>query len=494
MKALTLLGFDFGGSSGRAMLGHLCGDRLEIEELHRFPNDPVMLGGRFVWDVPRLFFEMKRALTKLGRSGVKVDAIGIDTWGVDYGLLDADGRLLGLPVHYRDTRTQGMREAVREVISDEDLFARTGLAYNSFNTLYQLYAMKLQGDRTLELASDLLFMPDLMAFFLTGKRATEYTIASTSELVDPATRDWDRALVRRLGLPERILNRIEMPGETRGTLLKDIAQECGVDEIPVVVVGGHDTASAVAAVPAQDPDFAYISSGTWSLLGVELPAPLRDASVMRAQYTNEGGVDGSVRLLKNIVGMMIIQECKREWDRRSDAIDWAGLVAHAEKAPAFMAMLDVDDPCFMVPGDMPACIQAFCERTGQPVPQGRGQIARVVYESLALKYRHDIEALETGILKRPIRALHIVGGGSRNEMLNRFTAEALKRPVITGPDEATVIGNLLTQAIALGAIDDIADLRRVVRASFPTRTYLPETDGAAWDAAYRRYLGLFKRA
>ncbi len=490
MKTLNLLGFDFGASSGRAMLGTLENGKLEIREVHRFSNDPVTLCGRFVWDLPRMMYEMKQALLKVSHMDVKVDAIGIDTWGVDYGLLDKNGRLLGLPVHYRDERTSGMREKVREVIPDAELFGRTGLAYNSFNTLYQLYAMRQEGDPTLDAAQDLLFMPDLLAWLLTGQKGTEYTIASTSQLLNPYTRDWDRELLEKLGIPTHMLGEVKLPGTVRGTLLPEIARECGVDEIPVIAVGGHDTASAVAAVPARDEDFAYISSGTWSLLGVEIPKPMCEESVMNANYTNEGGVNGSIRLLKNIMGLWIIQECKREWDRRSDAVGFAELVEMAVKAPAFKAMIDVDDECFMAPGDMPNRIQEYCRRTGQAVPQGRGEISRVVYESLALKYRWAIEKLE-GMLGKPVKTLNIVGGGTKNVLLNRFTAEAIKRPVITGPSEGTAIGNLLMQAKALGAIEDIWALRRVVEASFPTEEYLPETDGKAWDEAYARYMELF---
>ena len=491
MGTMNLLGFDFGASSGRAMLGTFDGKKIDIQEIHRFSNDPVNLCGRFVWDVPRLVFEMKQALLKLSRTGVKVDAIGIDTWGVDYGLLDKNGHLLGLPVNYRDERTNGMREKLRQVIPDAELFARTGLAYNQFNTLYQLYAMKQEGDPALEMAADLLFMPDLLAYFLTGKKGTEYTVASTSEMLNPFTRQWDTELMARLGLPTNFLGEVRLPGTVRGTLLPEIARECGVDEIPVIAVGGHDTASAVAAVPATEKDFAYISSGTWSLLGAELQKPLCEEGVMNANYTNEGGVDGSIRLLKNIMGLWIIQECKREWDRRSDAVDFAELVEMAMGAPAFKAMIDVDDDYFLAPGDMPARIQAYCEKTGQAVPQGRGEISRVVYESLALKYRWAIERLEADMLKKPIKVLHIVGGGSKNALLNKFTAEAIKRPVVAGPGEGTVIGNLLMQAKALGAIADIPELRRVVEASFPTRTFQPETDGREWDEAYERYVKLF---
>lgn len=488
MNALNVLGIDLGASSGRAMLGTLEGKKLTIREIHRFLNEPVTLCGRFVWDMPRLFHEIKQALLKLSRSGETVDAIGIDTWGVDFGLLDKNGHLLSLPVHYRDARTNGIPEKVRAIIPDEELFARTGIAFNSFNTLYQLYAMKEEGDPALESAQDLLFLPDLLAYFLTGKKGTEYTIASTSQLLNPFTRDWDRELMEKLGIPAHIFGEVKLPGTVRGTLLPEIAKECGVAEIPVIAIGGHDTASAVAAVPAQEKDFAYISSGTWSLLGAEVQKPLCTEGVMKANYTNEGGVDGSIRLLKNIMGLWIIQECKREWDRRGSETSFGELVELSMQAPAFKAILDVDDACFLAPGDMPARIQAYCAKSGQPVPEGKGEISRVIYESLALKYRWAIERLEEDMLKKPIEALHIVGGGSKNALLNRFTAEAIKRPVIAGPDEGTIIGNLLVQAQALGAISGIRELREVVENSFPTKTFLPETDGKAWDEAYQRYL------
>ena len=489
MEKLRFLGFDFGASSGRAMLGTFDGETIDIREIHRFSNDPVMLCGRFVWDLPRLVFEMKQALNKLSREGIRVSGIGIDTWGVDFGLLDARGRLLGLPVHYRDSRTEGVMEEVFRIVPREELFGLTGIAFNSFNTLFQLYAMKRDADPTLEMAESMLFMPDLLAYFLTGQKGVEYTIASTSQLLDPARRDWSEAVFDRLGLPKKLMAPIQRPGALRGTLLPEIARECGVEEIPVYAVGGHDTASAVAAVPATQENFAYLSSGTWSLLGVEIPEPMCAPEVLRAGYTNEGGADGSIRLLKNIMGLWIIQECKREWDRRSDAIGFAELVERARKAPPFKAILDVDDEIFLAPGDMPARIQDYCRRTGQPVPEGRGEISRVIYESLALKYRWAVERLEKDILGRRVEVLHIVGGGSKNEMLNRFTADAINRAVIAGPDEGTVIGNLLLQARAVGAIPDMKALRRVVERSFPTQTYLPG-DAAAWDAAYARYLKL----
>lgn len=489
-KRLNLLGFDFGASSGRAMLGALEDGVLTLTEIHRFSNDPVLMNGRFLWDVQRFFYEMKAALNKCAKQGIALDAIGIDTWGVDYGLLCANGQLAGIPVHYRDERTNGIMERAYEIMPKEQIFAKTGLAFMYFNTLFQLLAMKEQGDPQLEIAQKLLFMPDLLAYFLTGEMGTEYTIASTSQLIDPYTRDWCWDLIDTFGLPRRLFTPIQPSGTVRGYLLDQVAQETGVGKVPVIAVACHDTASAVAAVPAQGEDFAYLSSGTWSLLGAEIRTPLCAPSVMEANYTNEGGVDGTIRLLKNIMGMWIINECKREWDRRSDAVDFAGLVERAAAAQPFYAVIDVDDGCFTAPGDMPRRVQDYCRRTGQPVPEGRGQICRVVYESLALKYRWGVERLEQDLLKKPVKVLHIVGGGSKNQMLNQFTADALQRPVITGPSEGTVIGNLLVQAMGLGAIQDMGQLRQIVARSFPTVTYQPQDKAARWDAAYERLLKL----
>ena len=486
-ETLNLLGFDFGASSGRAMLGHFDGERIHLTELHRFSNDPVTLNGRMVWDVQRFFFEMKQALTKAAKEGIRLDSIGIDTWGVDFGLVGRDGALTGIPVHYRDKRTDGILEKGFKVMPKVQIFDRTGLAFIQFNTLFQLYAMKLAEDPAYSIADKLLMMPDLLNYFLTGQMATEYTIASTSQLIDPRTRDWAWDLMDEFGIPRSLFTPIQQPGAVRGTLLPQIAQETGVGEVPVIAVCEHDTASAVAAVPAEGEHFAYISSGTWSLLGTEIVTPMCEPSVMEANYANEGGVAGTTRLLKNIMGLWILQECKREWDRREDAVDFDTLDRMASEAQPFLAILNVDDPCFLKPGGMPARVQEYCERTGQFVPKGRGQIIRVILESLALKYRWSVDYLEKELLHHPIDALHIVGGGSKNVMLNQFTANALRKSVIAGPSEGTVIGNLLIQAMALGAIGSVQDLRRVVANSFPTRTYQPEGNGGDWAAAFARF-------
>ena len=484
----NLLGFDFGASSGRAMLGTLENGRLAIEEIHRFSNDPVNIAGRFVWDLPRLFFEMKQALIKISQKGVQVDAIGIDTWGVDFGLIDRDGHLLGLPIHYRDPYTHGMLEKAYQVMPKEKLFEKTGLAFIANNTLFQLYALQLENAPTYREADKMLLMPDLLAYLLTGRMGTEYTISSTSQMIDPFLRDWSKEVLEAFHIPRSLLTDIVPSGTLRGTLLPEIARECKVGEIPVMAVTSHDTASAVAAIPVEDENFAFISSGTWSMIGAEIPQPLCDKKVMEANYANEGSVDGKIRLLKNLAGMWQIQECKREWERRGEQVSFSEMVEQARAAEPFLAFLDADDPCFMAPGGMPERIQEYCRRTGQRVPQTHGEFCRMIYESLALKYRWALQRLEEDLLKHPVNVLHVVGGGSKNEMLNQFTAEALNRPVVAGPGEATVIGNVLMQAKALGAIGSVRELRAIVAHSFPTRKHLPSADRSVWDAAYEKYL------
>lgn len=486
---LHLLGFDYGASNGRAMHGAFDGERLCIDEVHRFPNDPVWVGDTLHWDILRLYHEMKQGLLKAVHMGYAPASIGIDTWGVDFGLLDRDGRLLANPVHYRDARTDGMMDYAYSVMPKETIFAHTGLAFMSFNTLYQLLALQRAQDVSFAQAKTLLFTPDLLSYFLTGEKGTEYTIASTAQLTDPRTRDWSGPVFDAFGLPKDIFTQILEPGTVRGNLRASIFDELGIAEGNIRVVTGaqHDTAAAVAAVPASAKHFAYISSGTWSLLGAETTEPVISSGVMNANYTNEGGMSGTTRVLKNIMGMWIIQECRRRWLKEGECEDYPGLAALAEQAEPFRSLFDPDDDRFLAPGNMPKRIRAYCEETGQPVPQTRGQVARAIYESLALKYRWAIRRLERDILGHDVECVHIVGGGSNNTLLNRMTANAVGKPVLVGPGEATAIGNLLIQAMALGEIDSLASLRAVVRASFETTTFLPE-DTAAWDDAYARFL------
>ena len=488
---LNLLCFDFGASSGRAILGTFDGARISLSEIHRFSNDPVEIGGRFVWDIVRFQYEMKLALTKTAKLGIQIDSIGIDTWGVDFGLIDKNGHLVSMPVHYRDRRTDGIFDEAFKIMPKEEIFKHTGLAFMEFNTLYQILAMKLEKDWALDVADKILFMPDLLAYLLTGEIGTEYTLASTGQLIDPHTRDWSDEILNAFGIDKNLFAPIQQPGTVRGKLKKEIADEVGLPQVPVITVAAHDTASAVAAVPASTEHFAYLSSGTWSLLGAEIMEPLTESAVMDANYTNEGGLCGTTRLLKNIMGLWIVTECQREWDRREDAVDIVELVKMAQAAEPFYAVINVDHPIFVAPGDMPKRVMAYCERTGQKVPKGRGQITRVVYESLALQYRWGIERLEKDMLHHDVDAFHIVGGGSKNKLLNQFTADASGKTVYAGPSEGTAIGNLLVQAMALGAVKDLNELRQIVARSFEVETFKPDAQAkAGWDKQYELLLTL----
>jgi len=488
-KTLNLLGFDFGASSGRAMLGKFDGNVLTLEEIHRFSNDPVDLNGHFHWDTLRLFWEIKQGLLKYANGGYgDLAGMGIDTWGCDYGLIGPSGELLGIPYNYRDDRTDGMMEEAFKKVSKEKIFETTGIAFLKFNTLFQLLAAKLSGSPALEHAETLLFMPDLFAYFLTGEKATEYTDASTGQILDAKTRKWAFDLIRALGIPEKIFTDIQEPGTVRGKIKASIAQELGIGEIPVIAVASHDTASAVAAVPAMEEDYAYLSSGTWSLMGVETKTPIINKNMLEWNYTNEGGVEGTYRVLKNIMGLWIVQECKREWDRRGEVYGFGELVDMAKTSEPFQSLIDPDNDVFYSPGQMPEKVQKFCAETGQKVPQTKGEIMRCVYESLALKYRWSMEKLDEITGKR-LKVLHIVGGGTQNKLLNQFTANAINRPVICGPIEATAIGNVMVQAMALGEVKNLAEIRQVVRNSFPTEEYMPQ-DVEQWNEAYEKFLKL----
>jgi rhamnulokinase len=487
VKELNMLAFDFGASSGRGLLGRFNGSRLEVEEIHRFSNDPVDVAGHTYWDVLRLYWEMQQGLLKFANSKQgSVASIGIDTWGVDFGLLDKSGNLLGNPYHYRDVRTEGMFEEAFKRVPKEEIFNRTGIAFQKFNTLYQILSMQLNSPEVLERASTMLFMPDLLTYFLTGEKKTEFTEATTSQMLDAATGKWSRELLKELGIPDHFLTEIDYPGEVRGKVKGNIADFLGIDQAPVIAVATHDTGSAVAAVPALEGNYAFLSSGTWSLMGVVVDKPIVNEYTLKWNYTNEGCVGGKYRLLKNIMGMWIFNECKREWDRRGEVHSFRELDQMAEKSTPFLAFIDPDNDLFYNAGNMPEKVQKYCQQTGQTVPQTKGEIVRCIFESLALKYRWSFEKLEE-ILGHSLDVLHMVGGGIKNKMVNQYTANVLKKPVICGPIEATAIGNLMVQAMALGEVRDQEEIRQVVKDSFPTEDYLPK-DTDAWDDAYERYL------
>lgn len=481
-----VLAFDYGASSGRAILGSYDGSRLSLEEIHRFSNDPVMVGNSLYWDILRLYHEMKQGIMKgCQKVNGNISSIGIDTWGVDFGLLDSSDVLLGNPVHYRDSRTDGMIEEALKQVSRSEIYRNTGIAFQKFNTLYQLLSMVKNKSNILEKAETLLFIPDLLAFFLTGKKSCEFTIASTSQMLLAGRGTWAYDLLNELGIPVEILPEIVDAGSFAGVLQKSLQDELGVKEIPVIAVASHDTGSAVISVPMESGDDAYISSGTWSLLGTECEKPVINDTTLNLNYTNEGGIYRTVRLLKNIMGLWVYQECRRAWKKEGISVSYDEMDALADAAKPFQAFIDVDDESFYSPGNMPEKVVAYCEKTGQTVPSDMGGIIRVVMESLALKYRSAVEGLEK-ITGKKVPALHIVGGGCKNTMLSQFTANLLNRPVTAGPVEATALGNILSQLIALKEVDDLQQARSLVKSSFPTDEYTPR-DVEIWEDAYNRY-------
>ncbi len=487
------LAFDLGAESGRAVIGHLEDDRLRLEELHRFPNGPVQVLDSLHWDVLRLWGDIKHGLALAAKAyGDDLASVGLDTWGVDFGLLAADGALLGNPYHYRDSRTDGMMEDAFRTVPRTEIYERTGIQFMQLNSLYQLLAMARSGSPLLAAAHTFLTMPDLFNFWLSGRKANEFTIATTSQCYDPRAADWAHDMLEELGIPSRIFGgagtAIVSPGTVLGPLRDAVARETGSRPVPVVASAAHDTASAVAAVPASGKDYIYLSSGTWSLMGVEVTEPIIDANSLAYNFTNEGGVGHSFRFLKNIMGLWLVQEARREWARAGESYSYDELTQLATEAPAFGPLVVPEDSRFLPPGDMPGRIQAFCRETGQSVPQTKGQIVRCALESLALEYRWVAERLDE-MVGRHMPTLHIIGGGSQNRLLNQFAADATNRTVITGPVEATAIGNILVQGLALGRISDLAAGRALVRRSFDVETYQPR-DTAAWDRAYDRYLRL----
>ena len=486
----NLLAFDLGASNGRAILGQFDGEKLTMRELHRFENNYIEMNGVFYWDLPYLYNQLKLGLLAFKQADVgALDCFGIDTWGVDYGLLDKNGHLLSNPRAYRYAVDADM-EHVWQTMDFPALFARTGIATMNFNTVYQLARRRREGDAALENAETLLLMPDLLGYFLTGAIGSEYTNVTTSMLYNPTTKDWDWEIIRTLGLPEKIFTKIDRAGSLRGTLRPELAAELGINPARFAAVGTHDTASAVAAIPGTG-SFAFCSSGTWSLFGVETDEPILSDAVRDANFSNEGTFQGGFRPLKNIMGLWLIQECRRDWQKAGQSLSWNDIVEEAKKAEPFRSIIDPDYGEFFAGGRMVEKIQDFCRGTNQPVPESVGQIARCIYESLALKYRWALERLEE-IKGRRIDQLNIVGGGCQNRLLNQFAADSIDRPVVTGPVEGAAIGNLLAQAMALGDIRTMDELREVVRRSEAVETYTPDHT-AEWEQAYQRMLSYTER-
>ena len=484
----SFLAFDLGAESGRGVLGRFDGEKIALEELHRFPNGGVRVLDGLHWDVLRLWSEMKHVLSLCARRKEELKGIGVDTWGVDFALIGADESLLGLPYHYRDLRTDGMLDKAFDRLSRERIFAHSGAQFMQINTLYQLLSMVIRESPLLKVAESLLMLPDLFNLWLTGRRACEFTNATTTQFYDPRQKCWSREICNAFDIPYHLLPEIVQPGTQIGTLLPTVCDETGLGEIPVIAPGSHDTASAVAAVPAQSENWAYISSGTWSLMGIEAPDPIISDQVLRLNFTNEGGVADTFRFLKNIMGLWLLQECRRTGARRGREMSYDQLMQLAADVPPFKSLIEPDDESFLSTGDMPARIIDYCKRTEQIPPVEEGEIVRCVLESLALKYRWVAEKLEL-VSGSPIDVIHIVGGGSQNRLLCQFAANAAGVPVVAGPTEATAVGNIMVQAISTGLIDSISDARAIIRRSFELQTYEPE-DSEQWDCAYERFLAI----
>ena len=486
-ETYNFLAFDLGATSGRSILATLGNGKLEMKELTRFPNVILPMNGRYYWNIYSLYDAMRAGLIAAGKENIKVDAIGIDTWGVDVAFFGKDGHPLGCPRAYRDPFTEGVPEKYFQKVPRKDVYNLTGIQIMNFNTLFQLYADKCEGVSALEHCEKILFLPDALSYLLTGKMICEYTIASTSQMMNPRTKKFEPRLLEAAGISPDLLPEIQYPGFVIGTLLDSLAEESGLGKVPVVAVAGHDTGSAVAAVPAEGEGFAYLSSGTWSLMGIEVKDPIITEDSFRMNFTNEGGVDGTTRFLKNITGMWLLEQCRKEWKKKQNiSYSYAIIEELAQSADAFRSIVDPDDPSFANPPSMVKAIENYCEKTGQPKPQNHAQFIRCIYDSLALTYRYTLGNLQN-VAPFKIEKLHMIGGGSVNKTMSQLTANAVGIPVVCGPGEATAIGNVMMQAKALGVVKDLAEMRRVIRQSVPTTVYMPQ-DGTAWDMAYQRYL------
>ncbi len=484
-KERCFFAVDLGATSGRTIVGRLHEGKIEQEELTRFDNNLIETGGHFYWDIFALYNETIKGLKEAARRQLPVCSIGIDTWGVDFVCVGSDGAILRNPLAYRDPHTFGMMEDYfKNAVDKEKVYDITGIQFMNFNSLFQLYTMRKNGDSALENASKILFVPDALSYMLTGKMVCEYTIASTSQMLDPKTKQLDEKLLGSVGLTRDSFGKMVNPATEIGTLTPEVQKMTGLGAVPVVAVAGHDTGSAVAAVPAKDERFAYLSSGTWSLMGIET----KDAIINKVSYdrnfTNEGGIEGTTRFLKNICGMWLYERCRKEWTDAPKS--HSELIADAMKTAPFQSIINPDDEMFANPSSMVEAIKDYCKATGQHVPEGYAEICRCIFESLALRYRQVFGYLKE-MATFPIEVLHIIGGGSLNAHLNQFTANSLGIKVLAGPQEGTAIGNIMLQAKAAGDVKDIWDMRRIIAASIELKSFEPQ-DKEAWDSAYGRFL------
>ncbi len=491
MSKQHFLAFDLGASSGRAILGTLENNQLKLTEVHRFKNQMTKIHGHFYWNIFNLFEELKTGLKKcVLDEAIKPLSFGVDTWGVDYSLIAKNGQLTGLPFAYRDPRTDSAMNQFFQLMSKRDTYLLSGIQFLQFNTLFQLFVSVRDNLPCLQIAGNLLFTPDTLNYLFTGVKKNEYTIASTSQLLKPGKAEWETKLFKAAGIPLNLPQDIVQPGTILGLALPEIDEQTGCGEISCVAVASHDTASAVVSVPAEGENWAYLSSGTWSLLGIESPEPIVSEETLHMNFTNEGGVEGTTRFLKNIMGMWLIQECKRIWDEDME-MSWQEIVKLSQLASPFKSLINPDDPVFINPGDMPHAIKEYCRRTSQKVPESKGEIARCIFDSLVLKYKYTVRQIES-VTGKKIGKLHIIGGGANNEMLNQLTANALGTQVIAGPTEATAIGNIMMQAKAMGFVTSLDEIRNVVRNSFDVKTFEPSPQ-LDWDDAYSRFIALIEK-
>ncbi len=489
MANRNVLAIDLGASSGRGMIGSFDGEKISLSEIHRFSNDPVSLPGGFFWDTFRLLHEIKTAILNSAAGG-GIETVGIDTWGVDYGYIDKTGALLSTPYHYRDARTDSIPDAVNSVVPWEELYGVTGIQRMNFNTVYQIVSDLRTRPWIVENADKLLFTPDLLGYFLTGEKRSEYTIASTGAVLDAQARDFAYPLLKKLGIRDSLFCPITQPGNILGDLSPAVNAETGNTGAKVINIASHDTASAVLSVPSEGEDFLYISSGTWSLMGIESKTPVISELSLKYGFTNEGGAFGTVRVLKNIMGLWLEQESRRQWKREGIQVSFDELSAMAKASKPLQSIINPDDPMFSPAGDMPGRIRTYCKNTNQHVPENMGEIVRCIFESLALRYRWTAEKLES-LTGRRYPVINIVGGGTKEEMLSQFAADASGRLVCAGPVEATALGNVSMQMIAAGEIASLADARRIIRSSFAIKEYQPDTASRAlWDDGYARFLRL----
>lgn len=480
--------FDLGATSGRSIIATLDDEGLKLKENTRFPNKIIRVFDRYYWDIYALYQSLLEGL--IAAKDIKLDSIGIDTWGVDFAYIGKDGSILSQPRSYRDPYTNGMPESYFEKVSRKEVYDLTGIQIMNFNSLFQLYASEKEQSAAFQSAENLLFMPDALSYMLTGKAVCEYTIASTSQLLNPRTKAFEPKLFEAMGLSEKLMHPLVMPGTVIGNVLEPIAKECNIASVPVVAVAGHDTASAVAAVPAENERFAYLSSGTWSLMGIEVESPIINEETFQMNYTNEGGVDGTTRFLKNITGMWLLEQCRKEWTLNDKEYTYPEIVAMSESVENFKQLIDPDDPTFANPDSMLEAIAAYCVRTNQAPPATDAEYVRCIFDSLALKYKSVLNALQK-VAPFKIDCLHVIGGGSKNQLLNQATANSIGIPVIAGPSEATAIGNVMLQAKGLGIVNSLQEIRAIIRKSVTPETYLPQ-DTARWEKAYQKFKEILK--